>query len=87
MPREVNPAEYTINLEKNMNEFIDDFWEEFHYQQNKVNRSSERRMRSLLRKFNERVVKPYRIQSLASRDGEESLLDILSQEGETNHAS
>lgn len=66
--RENHSAQYTINLRESFEQFVSDFWEEFKHQETKVNKSSERRMRSLLRKFNERVAKPYRAHSLNEND-------------------
>lgn len=75
MSKNKNPTQYTINLKENFNEFVSQFWEEFKHQETKPNKSSERRMRALLRKFNSMVVKPYRTQSL--EDKEVHLDDIL----------
>jgi len=64
MGRDQNPTEYTVNLRENMETFIREFWEEFRNQENKQNKASDRRMRALLRQFQDRVYRPYRLESL-----------------------
>lgn len=78
----MEPADYTIELERNMNSFISDFQEEFRNQSRRVNRASERRMRILLREFNDRIYRPYRERSLG-RD-EVSVREILDEAPNTN---
>lgn len=64
MGSEKTPTEYTVNLRQNMEDFIREFWEEFRNQENKQNKASDRRMRVLLRQFQDRVYRPYRAESL-----------------------
>lgn len=64
MGTDQNPTEYTVNLKENMEAFIREFWEEFRNQEKKQNKASDRRMRVLLRQFQDRVDKPYRRGSL-----------------------
>jgi len=64
MGKDQNPTEYTVNLRENMETFIREFWEEFRNQENKQNKASDRRMRALLRQFQDRVYRPYRLESL-----------------------
>jgi hypothetical protein len=68
MPREVSQA--TVALEEAVARFMEDFEGEFRKQRTKTNHSSERRMRKLLRSFQERVYVPYRDATLPSRDSE-----------------
>lgn len=65
MAREV--AQATTQLRALMDEFIAEFEEEIRTQSTKTNRSSERRMRKLLRSFPDRVYVPYRDATLPSR--------------------
>lgn len=75
MAREPNPTEYSIQLRDNFESFANDFWAEFRNQSTKPNRASERRMRVLLRKFSDRVYKPYKQESLEqTQSGLESIL-------------
>lgn len=62
------PADYTIELKENFNDFIEDFHKEYKRQKNKVNQMSERRMRKLLATFDSRVASPYRKKSLKEKD-------------------
>ena len=78
MGKEVNAADYSLALKMNMESFIQDFWEEYRNQSTKHNKASERRMRVLLRKFNERVYRPYRDSSL--QENESSLDEIMGEE-------
>lgn len=65
MAREVSQT--TQELRVLMDNFLAEFEEEFRAQSTKTNRSSERRMRKLLRSFPERVYVPYRDGTLPSR--------------------
>lgn len=78
MGKDNEATEYTISLRDNMESFIQDFWDEFKNQETKQNKASDRRMRALLRQFQDRIYKPYRIGSL----GKETvgLNSILSEE-------
>lgn len=67
MPRKPNPEDYTVDLIDEMEKFVQDFREEVKYQETKRNKSSERRMRKLLKSFQARVVKPYRAASLGNK--------------------
>jgi hypothetical protein len=58
----------TLQLRQNMDAFIQEFEAEFRKQATKGNDSSERRMRSLLRKFSQRVYIPYREATLNRAD-------------------
>ena len=78
MSRNKDPAEYTLELKDDMEEFIKDFWEEFNRQKNLVNKSSEIRMRKLLRNFETRVEEPYRTKSL--KKGAVNLKNLLEEE-------
>jgi hypothetical protein len=69
MPREISQA--TVALETAVAKFMEDFEGEVRRQRTKTNHSSERRMRKLLRSFQERVYIPYRDSTLPSRDGEQ----------------
>lgn len=73
------PTDYTVDLIANMQEFTDDFWDEVKNQSTRRNKASERRMRVLLGKFNDRVMRPYRTSSLY---GEASLKEVLGEEAE-----
>lgn len=64
MGKDQSPTEYTVNLRENMETFIREFWEEFRNQESKQNKASDRRMRALLRQFQDRVYRPYRLESL-----------------------
>lgn len=64
MSKDRNPADYTLKLEENMHSFLEEFWEEFRKQEQKPNKSSDVRMRKILKSFNERIYKPYKQQSL-----------------------
>lgn len=70
MAREVSQT--TQELRDLMDAFIADFEEEFRAQSTKTNRSSERRMRKLLRSFPTRVYEQYRDGTLPSRAEEPS---------------
>lgn len=65
MAREAAPT--THELRELFDAFVADFEEEFRVQSTKTNRSSERRMRKLLRSFPQRVYEPYRDGTLPSR--------------------
>lgn len=69
MAREVSQT--TQELRNLMDSFLAEFEEEFRSQSTKTNRSSERRMRKLLRSFPVRVYEPYRDGTLPSRAEEE----------------
>lgn len=66
MPREISQA--TVSLEESVAEFMEAFEGEVRRQRTKTNHSSERRMRKLLRSFQDRVYIPYRDATLPSRD-------------------
>lgn len=76
MRKEVNPADYSLRLKEAMDVFISEFREEFKNQSTKQNKTSERRMRILLRQFGERVYKPYKLASL-ERDESSGLEEII----------
>jgi hypothetical protein len=76
MGKEVNPTEYSVNLREAMESFISDFREEFKNQATKQNKTSERRMRILLRQFGERVYKPYKLASL-EKDGMTGIDEVV----------
>jgi hypothetical protein len=69
MSREV--AQATVELRARVDEFMSDFETEFRSQATKENRSSERRMRTLLREFRARVYEPYRDSTLAVESQDE----------------
>lgn len=72
--------EYSLRLRENFASFTRDFNEEFKKQETKENKSSERRMRVLLRSFYERVYRPYKEETLQFK--QVGLKDIL-EEGES----
>jgi hypothetical protein len=76
MGKEVNPTEYSARLNEAMESFISDFREEFKNQSTKQNKTSERRMRILLRQFGDRVYKPYKLASL-EKEGMSGLEEIM----------
>lgn len=57
---ETKPQQSTIWLRDEMDSFIAEFEAEYASQSRKTNLASERRMRSLLRKFRKRIYEPYR---------------------------
>lgn len=64
-------AQATIDLRERFDAFVAEFEAEFRTQATKENKSSERRMRALLRQFRERVYEPYRDATLRQDDGEQ----------------
>jgi hypothetical protein len=58
MSRETSPS--TVNLRATFDAFLAEFETEYRRQSTKLNLSSERRMRQLLRGFRARVYEPYR---------------------------
>lgn len=63
-PTNNEPTPATVALMAEMDSFMQDYFEEIRRQSTKANSASERRMRKLLREFNQRIYVPYRDASL-----------------------
>lgn len=63
-PTNTEPTPATVALMAEMDNFMQDYFEEVRRQSTKANSASERRMRKLLREFNQRIYVPYRDASL-----------------------